>query len=351
MTDANTPVVSEPATAKLPPCCPISDVTTLNPNTAYYCSPYTKSTGFTRLMRLIVRDPDVDIYDSVCTNHLECIRRYIVLHPEEVNERNTKMWTPLMLAVRNGLTDVVNLLIEHGAKLDRACDSGQTALHLATRYACELSNIEIIRALIKAGANTTLKNNYNDTPLEYALDTEASIDRAVIQLLLSNAPISKGLLYACKNCNYHGLEFVVLVLDRLLDPSHICQKCDIVDKILEALPKFIENRKHFIYAHRTNASCEEFDNLAKCMIKILTMLCHRNNFKRISDAIPPRYIGYFLEELRSSTYIKRRKGLDLRTFVNLGTILEHQSIEGDKSSIPPTNEPTSDSNNTEFTTL
>ncbi|XP_072249992.1 B-cell lymphoma 3 protein homolog [Leuresthes tenuis] len=71
---------------------------------------------------------------------------------------------PLMHAVENNNTDMVHFLIENGCDVNNQSYSGNTALHIA----CGRGQEETVRLLLKSGADSSLKNNHNDTPVMVA---------------------------------------------------------------------------------------------------------------------------------------------------------------------------------------
>ncbi len=74
-------------------------------------------------------------------------------------------WTPLMRAVeQKRLAAVRTLAAATGIDLDAHNDDGVTALHRAAA----LGFVEIVRALIKAGADRTVLDQRGRTPLDYA---------------------------------------------------------------------------------------------------------------------------------------------------------------------------------------
>ena len=70
-----------------------------------------------------------------------------------------------MLASRNGFHDVAVALIAHGAAINVADTSGNTALH----YACAYGHQNIMRLLVKEGADGKKENAWKVTPLLIAL--------------------------------------------------------------------------------------------------------------------------------------------------------------------------------------
>ncbi|XP_043936604.1 B-cell lymphoma 3 protein isoform X2 [Protopterus annectens] len=68
--------------------------------------------------------------------------------------------TPLIHAVEKDDLEMVNLLIEHSANVNLQTFSGNTALHSASGRGL----LDIVRVLLKNGADTSIKNYHNDTP-------------------------------------------------------------------------------------------------------------------------------------------------------------------------------------------
>jgi ankyrin repeat protein len=70
--------------------------------------------------------------------------------------------TALGIASEKGRLSVVKLLLEHlnGQRLDTRDGNGSTALHLA----CQNDTPEVVRALLVAGADPTIRNNFGQTP-------------------------------------------------------------------------------------------------------------------------------------------------------------------------------------------
>ena len=84
-------------------------------DTEYPCSPVTTSKGFTNLMYLIINQK------IILKEDLEKLK-------SEINEKNEKGWTALMIACRNSNTKssikTVKLLLDYGAKVDVQNNNG-----------------------------------------------------------------------------------------------------------------------------------------------------------------------------------------------------------------------------------
>ncbi|KAH9917855.1 ankyrin repeat-containing domain protein, partial [Fomitopsis serialis] len=68
----------------------------------------------------------------------------------------------------SGALDIARYLIDQGADVDRADNSGWTPLHIAS----SAGHDEVVRELLGAGANINRKNDKGITPL-YELHTES----------------------------------------------------------------------------------------------------------------------------------------------------------------------------------
>ncbi|GAM89598.1 hypothetical protein ANO11243_076370 [Dothideomycetidae sp. 11243] len=84
----------------------------------------------------------------------------------DVNAMEKRQKTPLHLAVSHGWDDIVQLLLQHGAKVDILSDGGWTALH----NACEKGSDHIARILLAAGADCNARLMNGRTPLHLAAD-------------------------------------------------------------------------------------------------------------------------------------------------------------------------------------
>ena len=86
------------------------------------------------------------------------IEKYCV----DIDTRDKKLNTFIIRAVQTDNIEIVNYLIEKGAKINLQNIHGNTALH----YAILNKNFKIVDLLIKNGANEEIKNKYGFTPYE-----------------------------------------------------------------------------------------------------------------------------------------------------------------------------------------
>ncbi|CAG9333826.1 unnamed protein product [Blepharisma stoltei] len=83
----------------------------------------------------------------------------------DINISDYYKWTPLMVAAACGHDDIVEFLCEKGARINEFENSGETALHQASRR----GNLNAVNALIKYGADLSPKSAFDYTPLDLAI--------------------------------------------------------------------------------------------------------------------------------------------------------------------------------------
>ncbi|EQC26790.1 serine/threonine protein kinase [Saprolegnia diclina VS20] len=115
--------------------------------------------------------------------------------PNSTAERNSP---PLALAVDRGSEDIADLLLDHGAVVDKRYN-GDTALHMAARK----GHTKLVALLLDAGADVDALDKENYTALYYAL---TSCDESLLQLL-SDAGANKPLAMQCMS-GLHGFPMV-----------------------------------------------------------------------------------------------------------------------------------------------
>jgi hypothetical protein len=93
--------------------------------------------------------------------HPECLL-YLLARGADVNQRNANGYSALMCGCMCGYTDVVQILLAHGADVN--VSNGDTAL----MYACEHDLIALVRLLLAHGAEVNVCNGHGFTPLMFA---------------------------------------------------------------------------------------------------------------------------------------------------------------------------------------
>ncbi|WP_338406692.1 ankyrin repeat domain-containing protein [Wolbachia endosymbiont (group A) of Longitarsus flavicornis] len=101
-----------------------------------------------------------------------------LLNAVSQNHKNT----PLHVAI--GEIDVINALLDKGAKVNAVNKLGDTPLHIAVKD----GNVNLVKALLDKGANFLLKNKDGKTPKDLAID-----DRIKKLLKESTSATQKGI--------------------------------------------------------------------------------------------------------------------------------------------------------------
>lgn len=179
-----------------------------NYKTAYDCSPSTQSKHFSRLQYMIIKSfPYTEI------------QNYESQHIDEINYKNKKGWTALMICCRNSNTidkdrRIMNLLLKSGADVNLQNNNSWTALMMASRYNNTTGNTETIKILLEYGANVNLQNNEDCTALILA-SKHSSND--IVRLLLKHDAVvdlkthnrSTALIYASQYCNTNTVKLLL----------------------------------------------------------------------------------------------------------------------------------------------
>jgi len=81
-----------------------------------------------------------------------------------VDKADSDGWTPLQIASQKGHLDIVRVLVEEGADKDKVDSWGRTPLSVASQN----GHLEIVRLLVDAGADKDKANSWGSTPLDIA---------------------------------------------------------------------------------------------------------------------------------------------------------------------------------------
>lgn len=90
--------------------------------------------------------------------------QFLVAKGANVNVRDNKGVTPLVLAVRLNFLEGVEFLLSKGARVDEANAAGETPLITAVHN----RNVSLMRMLLKAGANPDRSDNSGRSARDYA---------------------------------------------------------------------------------------------------------------------------------------------------------------------------------------
>lgn len=139
-----------------------------------------------------------ELFQSIEKNDIQSLRE-LLTQKIDVHQRNDKGDTPLMLAAKNGNTEIFRCLLENHAEINAVNNTGASALIFATFY----KHSEIIRMLLENNASINIfgaldKGMALMTPLGIAvLDSQFNKNYEIVQMLLQygadvNFPDAEG---------------------------------------------------------------------------------------------------------------------------------------------------------------
>ena len=105
-----------------------------------------------------------DIFQAASDGDIVSISYILKENKENINAKDEKGQTPLILASWKGQNKVVDYLLSHGADVNAKTAIGSTAL----MYASESNAVGIMKMLKDKGADVNQKNSTGSTPLSYA---------------------------------------------------------------------------------------------------------------------------------------------------------------------------------------
>lgn len=109
-----------------------------------------------------------NIWDSAASGKLDDVKALIEAHPDLVNARNKNEKTPLFFAISMNRPEIFEYLIEHGADIHAADNSGLTPLHISAFTRPYKDSSALAKRLVELGADIEAKDKFGDTPLHVA---------------------------------------------------------------------------------------------------------------------------------------------------------------------------------------
>ena len=121
---------------------------------------------------------------AINTDNIDLLQ-LLVENGADINRANDiSSLTPLMRASRTGLENIVRILLSRNAELNTTDKYGNTALHMAA----ENSQLNIVKLLLNKKPELNIQNQYGDTPLHNAVRA-GSVD-IVSELVIAGADIN-----------------------------------------------------------------------------------------------------------------------------------------------------------------
>eukprot|EP00388_Colpodella_angusta_P005268 GDKJ01016412.1.p1 GENE.GDKJ01016412.1~~GDKJ01016412.1.p1 ORF type:complete len:217 (-),score=36.21 GDKJ01016412.1:48-674(-) len=126
-------------------------------------------------------DADKLLFHMIETHNIEQVIVLIESRRVNPNARSVTGATPMHLAARDGMLDIIELLFQYGADLNEKDDDrigGNSPLHLAAAN----NHPECVNRLLNGGADANVSNVFGQTPLHVACRHGFT---AVVETLLS----------------------------------------------------------------------------------------------------------------------------------------------------------------------
>ncbi|HUT54958.1 MAG TPA: ankyrin repeat domain-containing protein [bacterium] len=106
------------------------------------------------------------------------LKKFVAQNPDSANKQSTDGSTPLLFAVMQGDTPMVEFLIAHGAEVNHQNQSHNFPLLVATRK----NDLAMMEILLKNGADTGALNEWGFTPLHFTAYKEDQAEAAELLL-------------------------------------------------------------------------------------------------------------------------------------------------------------------------
>ncbi|CAG0886284.1 unnamed protein product [Darwinula stevensoni] len=125
---------------------------------------------------------DMDLHQAVVCGDAEGVRRAASRADVDVNRRFRGM-TALSLAVFNGDSDIVKVLVKFGADVNEKSKDRSERIESPLLSACRLSYADIVKVLLKSGADANQTDFYNQSAL-WVATKESRLD--LVKLLVEH---------------------------------------------------------------------------------------------------------------------------------------------------------------------
>ncbi|MHC9540406.1 MAG: ankyrin repeat domain-containing protein [Vulcanimicrobiota bacterium] len=106
-----------------------------------------------------------DIHKAAKGGDLEAIKAIIEKGPDKINEPNSEGLAPLHLAAFYGHVEIVNYLIDNGAKIDIRTCAENSSWNTPFHFAAEQGYLQIIKIFLDKGTNINVLNRWGENAL------------------------------------------------------------------------------------------------------------------------------------------------------------------------------------------
>ncbi|KAF7491400.1 Ankyrin repeat domain-containing protein 49 [Sarcoptes scabiei] len=126
----------------------------------------------------------LNVLEAAEKGRLNLLKQFYQIDPQLINIQDSDGYSPLHRACYNNRIDVVKWLIKHGANIRAKTSDGWEPLHTASQW----GHCSIVRILLAMGADINSKTNGGNTPFHLAA-TRGLKNRLLIENLLFRTDI------------------------------------------------------------------------------------------------------------------------------------------------------------------
>jgi ankyrin repeat protein len=105
-----------------------------------------------------------DVYTACKTGDESFLKEWVLDSENDINTTDQHGFTPLHYACSHGHTNMVDYLLNHGARNDIINMGGDSILHLAVSH----GKYDVVLRVLKSGPNVNVCNEHGNAPLHYA---------------------------------------------------------------------------------------------------------------------------------------------------------------------------------------
>lgn len=122
---------------------------------------------------------NVDFFKAVEANDISIVKIYVKAGIDINTYNSSNLLNPLHICSIKEYTMMANFLIENNADVNIRSLSGRTPLIIAAYNSCP----DIVKILVDARADTTIRDNYNYTALDYAKSSLSVKAKLIVDIL------------------------------------------------------------------------------------------------------------------------------------------------------------------------
>lgn len=127
---------------------------------------------------------------AVLFRQFEVVEYLLQRSDVHVGNPTSELWTPLMMATREGDFDVVQLILEgpqgNHVTINAENHLGQTALHIAVQFCPLPTRLDVTRLLLAHGADANQRDQFGRSPIRHAA---MSSQHALSSFLMTFTPV------------------------------------------------------------------------------------------------------------------------------------------------------------------